>query len=346
MDAGALTRALLERAREEGFDAAGIAAARPLPRDARALESWLARGFHAAMDWLARDVPRRADPRRLLPGCRSVVSLAMNYGPERGTEPPAAGRAKVALYARRRDYHRVLGAKAKRLAAWLEEASGCPARAFVDTGPVLERAWAEASGLGWIGKNANLLTRTHGSWLLLGEILSEASLEPTPGPHDDFCGTCTACLDACPTGAIVEPGVVDSSRCVSYWTIEHRGAIPEAIRPAIGDWLFGCDDCQTVCPWNVSFARSAAGGLLAARDDLDGLDPEEVLGMNEPAFRARFSGTPLMRARWDGMRRNASVVLGNRGDPKALAALRAALADPEPVIRSHADWAIRRISGE
>jgi epoxyqueuosine reductase len=346
MDGGALTQALLERAREEGFDAAGIAAARPLPRDARALESWLARGFHAAMRWLARDAARRADPRELLPGCRSVVSLAMNYGPELSSPGPAAGRAKVALYARRRDYHRVLGAKARRLAAWLEEASGCPARAFVDTGPVLERAWAEASGLGWIGKNANLLTRTHGSWLLLGEILSAASLEPTPGPHDDFCGTCTACLDACPTGAIVEPGVVDSSRCVSYWTIEHRGAIPEAIRSGIGDWLFGCDDCQTVCPWNVSFARSAAGGPLGARDDLDGLDPEEVLGMDEHAFRARFSGTPLMRARWDGMRRNASVVLGNRGDPKALPALRAALADPDPVIRSHADWAIRRISGE
>ncbi len=343
MDGGALTRALLDRARAEGFDAAGVAAVRPLARDARAYEAWLSRGFAAAMRWIARDPARRADPGKLLPGCRSVISLAMNYGPERPILAPAAGRAKVALYARRRDYHRVLGPRAKRLAAWLEEASGLPARAFVDTGPVLERAWAEAAGLGWIGKNANFLSRTHGSWLLLGEILSAAPLEPSGEPYGEFCGTCTACLAACPTGAIVEPGVVDSNRCVSYWTIEHRGEIPEAIRPGIGEWLFGCDDCQTVCPWNVSFARSAGGGPLAERDDLAGLEPEAILGMDERAFRMRFSGTPVMRARWDGMRRNACVVLGNRGDATALPALRAALSDVDPVIRSHAAWAIRRI---
>jgi len=346
MDRGALTRALGERAREEGFDALGVAEVRPLPRDAAALASWLARGFHATMRWVARDADRRSDPSKLFPGCRSVVSLAMNYGPGEGAVARPAGRAKVALYARRRDYHRVLGPRLKRLAAWLEEASGLPAITFVDTGPVLERAWAEASGLGWIGKNANLLTRTHGSWLLLGEILSAAPLEPSAGPHGEFCGTCTACITACPTGAIVEPGVVDSSRCVSYWTIEHRGEIPEPVRPGIGEWIFGCDDCQTVCPWNVSFSRAAEGGPLAARDDLAGLDPEEVLAMDETAFRGRFSGTPVMRARWDGMRRNACVVLGNRRDPRALPALGAALRDPDPMIRSHAGWAIRRITGE
>jgi epoxyqueuosine reductase len=345
MDTAALTQALLERAREEGFEAAGVAEARPLPRDALALESWLARGFHAAMGWIARSPDLRSDPRKLMPGCRSVVSLAANYGPGAETAALAPGRSKVALYARRRDYHGVLRQRLRRLAAWLEEASGHPARTFVDTAPVLERAWAEASGLGWIGKNANLLTRDRGSWLLLGEILSAARLAPTPGPHADFCGTCTACLTACPTGAIVGPGVVDSNLCVSYWTIEHRGAIPEPLRPGIGEWIFGCDDCQTVCPWNVSFARAVEGGPLAEREDLLGLDPEEVLRLDEAAFRSRFSGTPIMRARRGGMRRNACVVLGNRCDPRALPALRGALSDPDLVVRSHAEWAIGRIAG-
>jgi epoxyqueuosine reductase len=347
MEPGELTRALLARAIEEGFDAAGVSEVRPLPRDSSALGSWLARGFHAGMAWIARTADRRRDPASLLPGARSVVALAANYGPDAAAAAVApSGRAKVALYARRRDYHRAIGTRARSLAAWLEEASGRPARAFVDTGPVLERAWSQASGVGWIGKNANLLTRTHGSWLLLAEILSAAPLTPTPGPHDDFCGSCTACIDACPTGAIVEPGVVDSNRCVSYWTIEHRGAIPEELRPGIGEWIFGCDDCQTVCPWNVSFSRAVAGGPLAAREDLAGLDAEEVLGMGEAEFRLRYSGTPIMRARRDGMRRNACVVLGNRRDPRALPALRAALEDEDPVVRSHAAWAIRRILAE
>ncbi|MBZ5638693.1 MAG: tRNA epoxyqueuosine(34) reductase QueG [Acidobacteriia bacterium] len=343
MDAAALTQALLQRARDEGFDAAGVAEARSLTRDAGALESWLSRGFHAAMGWMARSPDRRSDPRKLMPGCKSVVCLAANYGAGEPAAPLPEGRAKVALYARRRDYHGVLRRRARRLAAWLEETTGHPARAFVDTGPLLERAWAEASGLGWIGKNANLLTRERGSWLLLCEILSAARLAPTSGPHAEFCGTCNACLDACPTGAIVEPGVVDSNRCISYWTIEHRGPIPEPVRPAIGEWIFGCDDCQTVCPWNVSFARAVEGGPLSERDDLRGLDPEEVLRMDEAAFRRRFSGTPLMRARWDGLRRNACVVLGNRRDPRALPTLREKLSDPDPMVRSHAEWAIGRI---
>ena len=345
MDPAALTRALLDRAREEGFAVAGVAEVRPLPRDARALDAWLARGFHSAMGWIAREPDRRSDPGRALPGCRSVVSLAANYGSGGEASALPAGLAKVASYARRRDYHGVLRRPLRRLAAWIEEASGAPTRVFVDTGPVLERAWAEASGVGWIGKNANLLTRTHGSWLLLAEILSTARLEPTPGPHEEFCGSCTVCLDACPTRAIVEPGVVDSNRCISYWTIEHRGAIPERERPGIGEWIFGCDDCQTRCPWNVGFSKAADDGGLATRPDLEGLDAEEVLRMSEAEFRARFSGTPIMRARWDGMRRNACVVLGNRRDSRALPALLEAMSGADPVVRSHAEWAIRIIAG-
>ncbi len=346
MDRAVLTRALKGRAKAEGFDDVGVAGATVPQRDAAALQAWLRRDRQATMTWMAGDPARRADPRRLFPGCRSVVSLAMNYWPgeERAVTPP--GRARVALYARGRDYHRVMGTKLEALAAWLEEASGEPARAFVDTGPVLERAWAERAGIGWIGKNANLLTRTRGSWLLLGEILARAELEQDEGPHPDFCGTCTACLEACPTGAIVEPGVVDSNRCISYWTIEHRGGIPEERREGIGDWIFGCDVCQDVCPWNRSFARERGREDLGFLEDLHGLDPEEVLAMDEAAFRKRFSGTAIMRARWDGLRRNACIVLGNRRDPAAVPVLERALEDEDKTVRSHAAWALERIGGE
>jgi epoxyqueuosine reductase len=298
------------------------------------------------MAWLAREPGTRSDPGRLLHGCRSVAVFAMNYWPGERRAGVPDGRGRVARYAIGRDYHRVLREKLKRLAAWLESSSGHPTRTFVDTGPVLERAWAERAGIGWIGKNANLVTREMGSWLLLGEILSAAELEPDAGPHGDFCGTCTACLDACPTAAIVEPGVVDSGLCISYWTIEHRGSVPEPRRAGNGDWIFGCDVCQDVCPWNQQFARETNGDPFSVRDDLQGLDPEAVLGMDEAAFRARYSGTSVMRAKWEGMRRNACIVLGNLGLESAVPALTRALEDADPVIRSHAAWALGRIRGD
>jgi epoxyqueuosine reductase len=211
---------------------------------------------------------------------------------------------------------------------------------------VLERAWAERAGLGWIGKNANLLTRDRGSWLLLGELLTTAELKIDAGPHAEFCGTCTACIDACPTDAIVDDGVVDSNRCISYWTIERRGPIPLERRHGNGDWIFGCDVCQDVCPWNVSFASPAEGDRFSRRDDLAGLDPVEILGLDEATFRARYSGTSLMRAKWEGMRRNACVVLGNRGRRDDLAALGEALGDEDAVVAGHAAWAVGRIGGE
>ena len=344
MNAEALTAALKGRAASLGFDAVGVARAETLHRDREALSAWLAKGRQAAMAWMARAPETRSDPRRLLPGCRSVVVLAMNYWPGREAVTPAEGRANVALYARGRDYHKVLGARLREIASWLATESGEPARAFVDTGPVLERAWAERAGIGWIGKNANLLTRDAGSWLLLGEVLSAAALVPDGGPHEDFCGTCTACLTACPTAAIVEPGIVDANACISYWTIEHRGSVPEERRAGNGDWIFGCDVCQTVCPWNVSFAAPDADPFTR-RDDLSGLDPEEILGLDEAEFRRRYSGTALMRAKWEGMRRNACIVLGNRRDPAALPALRRAAGDADPVVREHAGWAIARIAG-
>ncbi len=334
---------LKKRAREAGFDLVGIAAASALDRDAAALDAWLNAGRHATLDWMERYRDRRADPRKLLPGCRSVVVVAMNYWPGESEAATPEGRARVALYARGRDYHKVMGRKLKVLAEWLAAETGRTARAFVDTGPVLERAWAERAGLGWIGKNANLLTQSIGSWLLLGEILSAADLPPDDGPHADHCGTCTACIDACPTTAIVEDGVVDSRACIAYWTIEHRGEIPEEKRAGNAQWIFGCDVCQQVCPWNDAHARAVGPERFERRDDLRGLDPLAILAMDEATFREAYSGTPLMRAKWEGMRRNACIVLGNRGDPGALQALRDSLDDADEVVRSHAAWAIERI---
>jgi len=337
------TAALKQRAADEGFDMVGVARADALDRDAASLDAWLDGGRHASMSWMESYRDRRKDPRALLPGCRSVIVVGVNYWPgEDGAETPT-GAARVALYARARDYHKTMGRRLKRLAGWLTERTGETARAFVDTGPVLERAWAQRAGVGWIGKNANLLTQTAGSWLLLGEVLSVAELEPDPGPHTDHCGTCTACLDACPTDAIVEPGVVDARACISYWTIEHRGEVPEDRRAGNGDWIFGCDICQQVCPWNESHAKVSATEAYEPRKDLRGLDPAEILALDEATFRERYSGTPLMRAKWEGMRRNACIVLGNRGDATAESLLRSALDDDDPVIRSHAAWALERV---
>jgi epoxyqueuosine reductase len=340
-----LARAVRERALGAGFDVVGIARAEALDPDRARLEDWLARGSHAGMRWMARDPALRGDPRRLLPGCRSVIVCAMSYWPgeEAAATPP--GRARVALYARGRDYHRVLGARLRELASWLERETGEAARAFTDTGPVLERAWAVRAGIGWIGKNANVMRRDLGSWLLLGEVLAAAELDPDPAVDEEFCGSCTACLDACPTGAIREPGVVDANACISYWTIEHRGPVPVERRSGNGDWIFGCDVCQDVCPWNAGWARPSRGEALARRDDLAGLDPADVLGLDEATFRRRYSGTSLMRAKWEGMRRNACIVLGNRGSEDGLAPLALALDDPDPDLRALAAWAVGRIGG-
>ncbi len=306
-----LTAELKRRAGAEGFSAVGVAPAGSLA-EGRALRRWLDDGLHASMDWMAIKPEIRADPGLVLPGCRSVVSLAMNYWPGPGVPEVATGKGRVARYAWGRDYHKVIGSKIKRLAAWLEEESGKPARSFVDSGPVLERAWAQRAGIGWMGKNANLLTRDFGSWLLLGEILTVAELEESGRPHRSFCGSCTACIDACPTGAIVADGVVDSRLCISYWTIEHRGEIPAERRRGIGDWIFGCDICQEACPWNAKFAKQAEADIIERREDLQILDAGELLGMDEATFRSRYEGSSLMRARWEGMRRNAGIVLDNQ----------------------------------
>ncbi|HZY85586.1 MAG TPA: tRNA epoxyqueuosine(34) reductase QueG, partial [Gemmataceae bacterium] len=325
------------------------------------LRDWLSRGFAGSMDYLPRHAEARRHPSSILPEVRSVVMVGMNYRePEdRGqrTEDRAPGplssvlcplssaSGRVARYARGADYHDVLRERLKRLLAWLQaERPGCRGRAVVDTAPLLERDYARRAGLGWFGKNTMLLNRRQGSYFFLGALLVDVELAPDAAHETSHCGTCTACLDACPTDAFPAPGVLDARRCVSYLTIELRGSVPEELREGLGDWVFGCDVCQEVCPWNRK-APPGAEPALAPRPDLEALDPEEVLGLTEDEFRRRFAGTALTRPRRAGLLRNAALVLGNTGGPEALPALRRALADPEPLVREAAAWAVGRIEG-
>jgi epoxyqueuosine reductase len=251
----------------------------------------------------------------------------------------------VARYALGADYHDVLRERLNRLLAWLQgERPGCQGRGVVDTAPLLERDFARRAGLGWFGKNTMLLNKRLGSYFFLGALLVDLELRPDAAHETSHCGTCTACLDACPTDAFAGPGWLDSRRCISYLTIELRGEIPTELRPGIGDWLFGCDVCQEVCPWNRK-APLGTEPALQPRPDLEALDPTELLSLSEEEFRRRFRGTALTRTKRRGLLRNAALVLGNRGDPAALPALRQALNDPEPLVREAARWAIARIEG-
>jgi epoxyqueuosine reductase len=343
MEARELGAALKRRALELGFDAAGIARVEPL-EDREHLERWLARGFHGEMAYLARNAEKRGDPRRVLEDCRSVLCVALCYEPQRD-EDRDRRMGRIARYAVGEDYHRVMGEKLEALCESAREAApGARALWYVDTGPVLERAWAERAGLGWTGKHSGLLSRQMGSWFLLGEVLLDLELEPDRRA-DHHCGTCRSCIAACPTGAIVAPYQVDARLCISYLTIELRGPIPRELRPAIGDHLFGCDICQEVCPWN-RFASEGREARLAALPALARQTLEGFLTLDEAGFRALFAHSPIRRARRAGFLRNVCVVLGNRGDPAAVPALARSLReDPEPLVRGHAAWALGRIAG-
>ncbi len=335
----ALGASVRDRARELGFDRVTIGPAGP-PARARAFEAWLAAGYAGSMDYLERGRAERLEPERLLAGCRSVITVALSYarpGRERGW-------AGVARYARGRDYHEVMRPRLLALADFVREAAGdgVACRAAVDTSAILERDVAARAGLGWVGKNTNLLASGLGSYFFIGMVLTTAALEPD-AEQPDRCGTCTACLDACPTGAFPAPYVLDARRCIAYLTIEHRGDIAEELRAGVGEWLFGCDVCQEVCPWNrkVPPAREAAPAPAGPLGE-----PEELLALDADAFRARFRHTPLWRARRAGLLRNAAIVLGNRGDARSAPALARALDDPEEPVRHAAAWALARLRGE
>jgi epoxyqueuosine reductase len=348
----AISEEIVAQARRLGFDRVGIAPAAPAAT-AAPYRAWLAAGYHGEMAYLARPdaVAKREDPARILPGVRAVVALAINHHtaplpPERRDDP---ARGLVASYARGDDYHDVMLPRLRELAALVEAAAGQPVahRAYVDTGPLLERELAARAGLGFVGKNTNLIHPRLGSWLLLGELLLAVDLPPLePEPQTGTCGRCTRCLDACPTGALVAPYRLDARRCLAYLTIEHKGSIPRGLRPALGNRIFGCDICQEVCPWNQRFARPTAEPAFQPRPE--GMAPHllELLTLDDGAFRRRFQGSPILRARRRGLLRNVAVALGNGGDPAAVPALARALYDPEPLVRGHAAWALGRIATE
>jgi len=298
-----------QRAAALGFDACGIAAAGPIDPEDR-LGNWIARGFHAGMDWLARTKAVRQDVRLKMPAARSVVVVACNYYSPRPESPP--GRGRVSRYAWGRDYHRVLRKPMAALAQAISEIEeGTECYASVDTGPVLERAWAAQAGLGWIGKNGLVIRDGLGSWFFIGVIITTLELAPD-APARNACGTCEKCMKACPTGAIVEPGVVDARRCISYHTIENRGEIPSDFCERFGDWVFGCDMCQEVCPWNRSVPATPIADF-GPRPGCANPDLDEWLALDETAFDQRFKGSPIRRAKQEGLRRNLRIAKDNIG---------------------------------
>ncbi|KQO70276.1 epoxyqueuosine reductase [Methylobacterium sp. Leaf465] len=307
------------------------------------LPAWLAADHHGSMEWMVERADQRADPATLWPGVRSVVMLGMNYGPEHDPLALLARRDRgaIAAYAQRRDYHEVVKGKLKELGGYLSAKGDVRVKVFVDTAPVMEKPLAAAAGLGWQGKHTVLVSRDLGNWLLLGAIYTSAELEPD-APEADHCGSCRRCLDICPTNAFPAPYQLDARRCIAYLTIEHAGPIPTAFRTAIGNRVFGCDDCLAVCPWN-KFAAVAAEGRMAARADLAAPPLAELAGLDESAFRVRFAGTPVKRTGRDRFLRNVLIAIGNSGEPGLAAAAEANLSDPSPLVRGMAVWALGRL---
>jgi epoxyqueuosine reductase len=332
-----------------GFDLAGVAAAAPSPESA-AFRDWLARGFAGEMQYLARRVEERVDPSRLFAGARSILAVALVYDAEPGRPEPARGQGIVARYAGGEDYHDVVGERLRALAAALEAAAGraFSHRAYVDTGPVLERVHAARAGIGWIGKNTCLIHPQLGSYLFLGVLITDLELAPGE-PMADHCGSCTACLDACPTQAFVAPRVLDATRCIAYTTIELRGPIAPELRAGHGAHVFGCDVCQEVCPWNARPRRLRPADPLGLRARLvpraDWLRPslEWLLALDEEAFRASTRRSALRRAKHRGLLRNALLAAGNTGDPALEGAIRRHVASPDPLLAEHARWALDRL---
>jgi epoxyqueuosine reductase len=335
--------AIRQRALELGFDDCRFTTA-DAPASAGHFQTWLANKHHGEMAWLERNAPKRVDPQKVLAGANSVICLATSYhceSPKSKVQNPNSG--IVARYAQFADYHDVLGERLKILVNFIDKVADHKVRSLwhVDTGPVLERDFAQRAGLGFVGKHTNLISRRLGNWIFLAEILTTLELEPD-APEQNHCGKCTRCITACPTNAITAPFQLDARKCISYLTIELKGSIPVELRPAIGNRIYGCDDCLAVCPWN-RFARE--GNLMKphARNDLAQPDLIELLHLDEAGFKSRFAGTPILRTKRRGLLRNVCVALGNTGNAGALPHLQKAAADPEPLIAEHARWAMERL---
>jgi len=337
---------ITEYATQCGFDLVRVTGAEEFVQERDAALSRIKAGHMDGLSWFNESRVRRGtDPETLLPGARSIICLGLSYLDEL-REDPSTGRGKVARYALVKDYHRAMKRRMKAFVRRLEERLESPidAKWYVDDGPMLDRAAAARSGLGWFGKSTNILTGSHGSWILLGQVITNLELEPDQ-PLKKTCGACVRCIDDCPTGAIMAPYVVDNARCISYQTIENRGAIPLEMRPLIGDWVFGCDICQDVCPVN----RKASTPLqpiprAEAVESTGRLDLAELLELSEQEFRSRFQGTSIMRAKRVGLQKNACVALGNSRDKAGVPTLVSALTGDEPLVRGHAAWALGQIA--
>jgi epoxyqueuosine reductase len=326
-----------------GFDAVGFARAEAAEAAKAGLAAFLAEGFHGDMGWLEANADRRADPTALWPEARSAIVLALDYGPEgdalAGLARPETG--NLSVYARNRDYHDTIKKRLKALGRWLVASFGGDCKVFVDTAPLMEKPLAQAAGLGWQGKHTNLVSRAHGSWLFLGVVLTTLDLAPDAA-EADHCGACRACLDACPTAAFAAPYRLDARRCISYLTIEHKGHIPAEFRAAMGNRIYGCDDCLAVCPWN-KFARVSKEPDFAPRADLVAPALAQLAALDDAGFRARFAGSPVKRIGRDRFVRNVLIASGNSGRPELAAAARALADDASPLVRAMAAWALRRL---
>jgi epoxyqueuosine reductase len=335
---------LIEQARAEGFDAARICRPTDIPLAPERLRTFLDAGYHGQMGWMESRTAWRGDPSALWPEARSVIMLAENYGP---AEDPLAlldhpDQGAISVYARNRDYHDVVKKRLKRLARWLlAEAGEGEVKVFVDTAPVMEKPLGHAAGLGWQGKHTNLVSRTLGSWFFIGSVFTTLDLAPD-APEGDHCGSCRRCLDICPTEAFPAPYRLDARRCISYLTIEHAGPVDEALRPALGNRIYGCDDCLAVCPWN-KFAERAAEVKYHARADLTAPRLAELATLDDAAFRAKFSGSPIKRIGRDRFIRNVLYAIGNSGDRALTAAAEPHLGDPDPTVADAAAWALARL---
>ena len=342
----ALTLELKAEARALGFSGCGIAAADATPEAAARLNAWLAEGMHGEMLWMEERAGQRGSPRALWPEVKSVVMLGMSYAP--AANPLALAevrdRGRISVYAQGQDYHDIVKKALKALARWLVSRSPCDLKVFVDTAPVMEKPLAAAAGIGWQGKHSNLVSRTDGSWLFLGAIMTTLDLPPD-APHADRCGSCTACQTACPTDAFPAPYRVDARRCISYLTIEHKGPIPLEFREAMGNRIYGCDDCLAACPWNRFAEAAAANRAFAARSELAAPMLADLLGLDDAGFRAVFAGSPIKRIGRDRMVRNAAIAAGNSGDASLVPILRTLAQDVSPVVAESARWALERLAG-
>jgi len=321
----------------------GVAdATAPWPAAGR-LAEFVALGRHGEMAWMADTLERRSHPQALWPEARTAILLGANYGPEQDPLKLLSRKelGLISAYAARRDYHDVIKGRLKQLAQWLAREAGAQVKVFVDTAPLMEKPLAQAAGIGWQGKHTNLVSRRHGSWLLMGAILTDAALQPD-APETDHCGLCRACLDICPTGAFPAPYQLDARRCLAYLSIEHAGTIPHEFREAMGNRVFGCDDCLAVCPWN-KFAQASQDARLAHRRDLAAAPLAELAQLDDAAFRTRFAGTPVKRTGRDRFLRNVLIAAGNSADPNLAPILHARLRDASALVRGAAVWALGRL---